>query len=77
MMDLGEDHLNYDRLKNIEQYVKIGSDLTRQLLGFAEGGKLPASEKEAVPEEVPPAPSILGGSGTVLLADGEATADSF
>ena len=39
MMDMGDDHLNYDRLKNIEQYVKSGSDLTRQLLGFAKGGK--------------------------------------
>ncbi len=39
MMDMGDDHLNFDRLKNIEQYVKSGSDLTRQLLGFAKGGK--------------------------------------
>jgi two-component system, cell cycle sensor histidine kinase and response regulator CckA len=39
MMDMGDDHANYDRLKNIEKYVKIGSDLTRQLLGFAKGGK--------------------------------------
>jgi two-component system cell cycle sensor histidine kinase/response regulator CckA len=29
----------YGRLKNIEQYVRNGSDLTRQLLGFARGGK--------------------------------------
>ncbi|MGC9323454.1 MAG: PAS domain S-box protein [Desulfomonilia bacterium] len=28
-----------DRLKNIEQYVQRGSELTRQLLGFARGGK--------------------------------------
>jgi two-component system, cell cycle sensor histidine kinase and response regulator CckA len=39
MMDRGNDHANYDRLKNIEHYVKCGSDLTRQLLGFAKGGK--------------------------------------
>jgi two-component system, cell cycle sensor histidine kinase and response regulator CckA len=42
MMDMGEDHANYDRLKNIEHYVKSGSDLTRQLLGFAKGGKYEA-----------------------------------
>jgi len=29
----------YDRLKNIEEYVQRGSDLTKQLLGFARGGK--------------------------------------
>jgi two-component system cell cycle sensor histidine kinase/response regulator CckA len=29
----------YERLKSIEQYVQSGSDLTRQLLGFARGGK--------------------------------------
>ncbi len=30
---------DYARLKNIEQYVKDGSELTRQLLGFARDGK--------------------------------------
>jgi PAS domain S-box-containing protein len=30
---------DYARLKNIEQYVKNGSELTRQLLGFARDGK--------------------------------------
>ncbi|MEN6472826.1 MAG: PAS domain S-box protein [Syntrophaceae bacterium] len=29
----------HDRLKNIEEYVQRGSDLTKQLLGFARGGK--------------------------------------
>jgi two-component system, cell cycle sensor histidine kinase and response regulator CckA len=28
----------YERLKNVEEYVKRGSDLTKQLLGFARGG---------------------------------------
>jgi two-component system, cell cycle sensor histidine kinase and response regulator CckA len=39
MIDMGEDHPHYDRLSNIERYVKSGADLTRQLLGFAKGGK--------------------------------------
>jgi len=30
---------NYERIKNTEQYVLRGSELTRQLLGFAQGGK--------------------------------------
>ncbi len=30
---------SYERLKNIEQYVRSGAELTRQLLGFARGGK--------------------------------------
>ncbi|MCF8061009.1 MAG: PAS domain S-box protein [Deltaproteobacteria bacterium] len=29
----------YDRLKGMERYVRSGADLTRQLLGFARGGK--------------------------------------
>ncbi|MBT8339518.1 MAG: PAS domain S-box protein, partial [Desulfatitalea sp.] len=32
-------HPNYEKLKNIEACVVGGSDLTRQLLGFARGGK--------------------------------------
>ena len=32
-------HPDYERLKNIEQYVQGGADLTKQLLGFAKGGK--------------------------------------
>ena len=32
-------HAHYERLKNIEKYVQQGADLTRQLLGFARGGK--------------------------------------
>ncbi len=33
---------DYDKLKNIEQYIQNGADLTRQLLGFARGGKYDA-----------------------------------
>jgi PAS domain S-box-containing protein len=29
----------FDRLKNVEEYVNRGSELTKQLLGFARGGK--------------------------------------
>ncbi|MEJ2039431.1 MAG: PAS domain S-box protein, partial [Desulfosarcinaceae bacterium] len=29
----------YERLRNIEKYIKNGSELTRQLLGYARGGK--------------------------------------
>jgi CheY-like chemotaxis protein len=32
-------HRDYPRLKNIEQYVRSGAELTKQLLGFARGGK--------------------------------------
>jgi two-component system cell cycle sensor histidine kinase/response regulator CckA len=32
-------HPDYERLKNIEQGIKSGAELTRQLLGFARGGK--------------------------------------
>lgn len=37
--DKDEEHSDYTKLKNIEEYVKSGSSLTKQLLGFAKGGK--------------------------------------
>jgi two-component system, cell cycle sensor histidine kinase and response regulator CckA len=39
LMDIDMEHLVYDRLKNIEHYVKAGANLTKQLLGAAKGGK--------------------------------------
>ncbi|MBA4418012.1 MAG: hybrid sensor histidine kinase/response regulator [Syntrophus sp. (in: bacteria)] len=40
LMLLGTDHIdpNYEKLKNIENLVQSGADLTKQLLGFARGG---------------------------------------
>jgi len=37
--DIDSNHPHYNRLKNIEQCIQSGSELTRQLLGFARGGK--------------------------------------
>jgi len=39
LLETDPEHPNYQKLKNIVQYVKNGSDLTSQLLGFARGGK--------------------------------------
>lgn len=39
LADIDPAHPHAERLKNIEQYVRGGADLTRQLLGFARGGK--------------------------------------
>ena len=39
MMDIEEDHPHQEFLRNMENYVKRGSELTRQILGFARGGK--------------------------------------
>jgi two-component system, cell cycle sensor histidine kinase and response regulator CckA len=39
VMDIDRDHPHYDGLKQIEEQVKNAADLTRQLLGFARGGK--------------------------------------
>ena len=39
LLDMSSDHRYYERLKNIEEYVQSGSELTRQLLGIARGGK--------------------------------------
>jgi PAS domain S-box-containing protein len=44
-------HYHYEKLKNIEHYVVRGADLTRQLLGFARGGKYeitPANMNELI-----------------------------
>ncbi|MBW1847360.1 MAG: PAS domain S-box protein [Deltaproteobacteria bacterium] len=38
--NLDEDHTLYDQLKNIEQLIQSGSEVTSQLLGFAREGKL-------------------------------------
>jgi PAS domain S-box-containing protein len=39
LMDLDPGHPHYGRLKSIEEQVKSGADLSRQILGFARGGK--------------------------------------
>jgi len=39
LLDLEEGHPHYEYLKNMESYVVRGSDLTRQILGFARRGK--------------------------------------
>jgi len=39
MTDVDASHPHYEHLKGIEDYVKSATDLTKQLLGFARGGK--------------------------------------
>jgi len=39
LMDLDHGNPYYERLRNMEQQIRGGADLTRQLLGFARGGK--------------------------------------
>ena len=39
LLECHPEQRHYDRLKNIEKQVKSGADLTKQLLGFARGGK--------------------------------------
>jgi PAS domain S-box-containing protein len=39
LADLEKNHPHHERLSNIEQYVRKGAELTKQLLGFAKGGK--------------------------------------
>ena len=42
LLDKDSGHPDYEKLKNIEQYVQNGADLTKQLLGFAKRGKYEA-----------------------------------
>jgi two-component system, cell cycle sensor histidine kinase and response regulator CckA len=39
LFDIDKGHPHYKRIKSIERYVENGSSLTRQLLGFAKGGR--------------------------------------
>ncbi len=39
LFDIDKSHKHYKKIKNIERYVENGSSLTRQLLGFAKGGR--------------------------------------
>jgi two-component system cell cycle sensor histidine kinase/response regulator CckA len=39
LLDTNPSHPNYEMLKSMERYVITGAELTRQLLGFARGGK--------------------------------------
>jgi PAS domain S-box-containing protein len=39
LLDLTQSRAHHDHLKGIEEHVRTASDLTRQLLGFARGGK--------------------------------------
>jgi PAS domain S-box-containing protein len=39
LLDINSSHPHYERLKDIEQQVRSGAELSRQLLGFARGGK--------------------------------------
>jgi PAS domain S-box-containing protein len=39
ILDMDQAHPDYDRLKNVEKYVRNGAELTKQLLGFGRGGK--------------------------------------
>jgi PAS domain S-box-containing protein len=39
LLDMEPSHPHYDRLKRIEDYVKSGANLTKHLLGFAQGGR--------------------------------------
>ncbi len=39
LLTVSSTHPHHEKLKNIEKYVQQGADLTRQLLGFARGGK--------------------------------------
>ncbi len=39
LLDLKPGHPHYEKLKNVENYVEQGGNLTKQLLGLAKGGK--------------------------------------
>ncbi len=46
LLDLEPSHSHYERMKRIEEQVKSGVDLTRQLLGLARGGRYEAKPSD-------------------------------
>jgi len=51
LADIGSDHPHFEHLTEIEKYVGSAAELTRQLLGFARGGKyqvLPSNLNELI-----------------------------
>jgi CheY-like chemotaxis protein len=64
LMDLAPSHPHYERLKRIEEHVQNGADLTKQLLGFAHGGRYEVTEETATG-------IIARGMETILLVDDE------
>lgn len=42
LYDMDAGHSHYDKLRSVEELVRSGADLTKQLLGFAQGGKYEA-----------------------------------
>ena len=42
LLDMDDDDPQYERLKSVEKHVRLGADLTKQLVGFARGGKYEA-----------------------------------
>ena len=73
LMLLDQGHPNYERLKNIEAYVKSGSDLTAQLLGFARKGKFHAKATDL--NQIVKKTSVMFGRARkevqIFLEDGE------
>ena len=39
LLEMDDNEPQYERLKTIEKHVRLGADLTKQLVGFARGGK--------------------------------------
>ncbi|MFZ0452084.1 MAG: response regulator [Desulfatiglandaceae bacterium] len=39
LLKIDSNHPHYQKLKSVEQYIESGAELTKQLLGFARGGK--------------------------------------
>ena len=54
LSEIDDSHSHFERLNNIEKYVNNGSELTKQLLGFARGGKY-----EVEPADLNPLISIF------------------
>lgn len=61
LMHIDQGHPFHERLKNMEEYVQKGSDLTQQLLGSARGGKYVKSGRPTLAKSAVPAAAEMFG----------------
>jgi PAS domain S-box-containing protein len=72
IMDSDASHSHFEHLKGIEDYVKSAADLTKQLLGFARGGKYeikPTDLNDFIKKHLNSWQAMSGGGGLYIQTE--------
>jgi len=68
LLEMDGNNPQYERLKTVEEHVRLGADLTKQLVGFARGGKYEAKPTD-INELITKSSEMLGrGTGLGLAS---------